>query len=49
LSIARDGIWPATQSTGDEQAYAVASAALAFKSPGPGTTMQVPIFPVVRA
>ena len=35
--------------TGDEAAYAVESAAVAFSSPGPGTTMHAPIFPVVRA
>ena len=40
---------PVTISTGEEQAYAVESPAAAFSSPGPGTTMLVPMRPVVRA
>ena len=47
--IRSDWICPERQSTGAEQAYAVESAAVALRSPGPGTTRQTPTLPVVRA
>ena len=48
-SITSDRICPVTHSTGEWQAYAVDSAAVAFSSPGPGTIAQTPSLPETRA
>ena len=43
------GICPATSSTGDDAEYAVDSPEVAFSTPGPGTTIAVPMPPPARA